>query len=279
MTNNARSKQPGGGLRIPVVWVLCIATTALFAGGGIGWWLGRVSGLPDKLALARILAKAAPGAIEPGSPLQPGSDSADSSDWWRVALQLAQRVDSLEALLEGIEAQGGDPKEFVRGAIAQLSESDLEFVLRSAVRLSADDLAEIEDLPGFAVRLSEIALSGIVEPDEADAGRADSVFFTRTPERNDPEAVGRHSFGSDENRIYAVFPRAEYDGEQVMVKWFRTDKPEIALFGRYPISPNQEFSWVWLEKREGWDHGRYQVDIFSGDEAMTPLARGRFVVE
>jgi hypothetical protein len=134
-------------------------------------------------------------------------------------------------------------------------------------------------VPGFAYRLSEIAMSGIVEPDEEDDEQAPTVFFTRTPERNDPKAVGRHSFGSDEHRIYAVFERGGYNGEQIMVKWFRTDKPEILLFGRYPVTPDQEFSWVWLEKREGWDHGRYQVDVFSGNEAMTPIARGQFTVE
>jgi len=273
---DVHSKQPAGGLRIPIVWVLCIATTALFAGGGIGWWLGRVTALPDQLAMAAVLAKVAPGALGGDDPSQPG---ADPSDWSSVALQLALRVNSLEALLEELEGRGAEPKEFVRGAIAQLSESELETILRTAVRLNADDLAEIEDVPGFANRLSEIALDGIVEADEPDAEQANVVYFTRTPERTDPAAVGRHSFESDEHRIYAVFPRGGYSREQVMVKWFRTDKPQILLFGRYSITPNQEYSWVWLEKNEGWDQGRYQVDVFSGDEAMTPIARGQFTVE
>jgi hypothetical protein len=276
MRDDVQSKQPSGRLRIPVVWVLCIATTALFAGGGIGWWLGHSSALPDQLAMAAVLAKVAPGALGGDDPSQPG---ADSPDWSSLALQLALRLNSLEALLEELEGRGAEPMEFMRGAIAQLSDSDLEFVLRTAVRLNADDLAEVGDVQGFAYRLSEIALDGIVEADEPDAEQADFVYFTRAPERNDPAAVGRHSFGRDEHRIYAVFPRGGYDLEQVMVKWFRTDKPEILLFGRYAIAQNQEYSWVWLEKREGWDQGHYQVDVFSGDEAMTPIARGQFTVE
>jgi hypothetical protein len=276
MRKSARSKQPAEGLRIGVVWVLCIATTALFAGGGIGWWLGRTSTLPAKLTIAKILAKAAPGALGPGDPLEAGAESAD---WLPVALQLALRVNSLEALLEEIRGRGSEPQEFVREAIGQLSENDLEFLVRTAAHMDNDDLSEIEDVPEFAYRLSEIAMSGIVEPEEADDEQAPSVFFTRTPERNDPKAVGRHSFESDEHRIYAVFSRGGYNREQIMVKWFRTDEPEILLFGRYPITPGQEFSWVWLEKREGWDPGRYQVDVFSGDEAMTPIARGHYTVE
>jgi len=276
MRSDTQSKQPGDGLRIGVVWVLCIAMTAAFAGGGVGWWLGRASNLPSKLAIAKILTEAAPGAVEQGDALE---SDADSASWLPVALQLAMRVDSLEALLEEIKGRGSEPKEFVREAIGQLSENDLESLLRSAVRMDSDDLAQIEDVPEFAHRLSEIAMNGVVEPDEADDGQAPTVFFTRTPERNDPQAVGRHSFASDEHRIYAVFSRDGYNLDDVMVKWFRTDEPEILLFGRYPVTPNEKFSWVWLEKREGWEPGRYQVDVFSGDEALTPIGRGQFSVE
>jgi len=281
MTQNKGPRLWGRGPKVPIVWVLCLLAVTLFVGGGMGWWLGRISASPEARAMAAVLGKLGPAVAGQGAPATDPQESAGQSlvESRAVALELALRVRTLEDLLEEFKRNGqGDPKQMLRRAISDLSGNELEFVLQTAVSLGSDEMNEINDLPGFANRLIDIASSGLVEPEE-DAGGRSPVYFTRTPERNNPAGVGRDVFKSSEHRVYAVFPRNGYNGPKVMVKWSRTDQPDILVFSRYSITPDQEFSWVWLEKNEGWDVGRYQVDIFSGDEAMTPIARGGFTVE
>jgi hypothetical protein len=50
------------------------------------------------------------------------------------------------------------------------------------------------------------------------------------------------------------------------------------LFKRHSISSGREADYVWLEPSAGWQSGEYQVDIYTGDEAMNRLAVGRYSV-
>ncbi len=62
----------------------------------------------------------------------------------------------------------------------------------------------------------------------------------------------------------------------VMVKWYRRDRPEILLFQRYPVVPGDANGYVWSDGNGGWDTGQYEVNIYTGDEAMTLLASGYY---
>jgi hypothetical protein len=196
---------------------------------------------------------------------------------WLDTLRLAAKVDSLESLLE--ELQGGelDHRALVQSAIANLSERELQSIVASAASLSAEDLEQIEDMPVFAARLAEVAMEDIVEP-SADSGGADRVLFTSTPETHDPAAVARTRFTPLDARIHAVFPTAGYGQGSVMIKWYRSDPPQILLFRRYAIRPGDAYGYVWLNPKDGWEPGQYRVDVFSADEAVTRLAQGRYSV-
>ena len=64
-----------------------------------------------------------------------------------------------------------------------------------------------------------------------------------------------------------------------MIRWLRTDRPQILLFERHPITPGDAYSYVWLRPKDGWEPGQYQVDVYSADEEVTSLAQGRYTVE
>jgi hypothetical protein len=69
-----------------------------------------------------------------------------------------------------------------------------------------------------------------------------------------------------------------YRENEVFVKWYRIDEPEILLFDQYAIRRDAEFSYVWLEQENGWAEGEYAVEFYSADEALKKIASGRYSV-
>jgi hypothetical protein len=132
-------------------------------------------------------------------------------------------------------------------------------------------------MPAFAARLAEVAMEDIVEPAGEPSG-AIRVLFTTKPETRDPQVLARERFTTQEPRIYAVFPTAGYTHDTVMIKWYRTDPPQILLFRRYDIRPGDAYGFVWLQPKQSWEPGSYRVEVYAADEAVTRLARGRYQV-
>jgi hypothetical protein len=258
-----------------IAW--CVISLGAFLAG---LWAGRPA--PELPAVEKVCPTVA--AVPQAEPTPPAPASSREQELeealegsWLATLRLATKVDSLESLLE--ELQGGelDHRGLVRTAVANLGERQLQSIVTSAAQLSPEDVEEVEDLPAFATRLAEVAMEDIVEP-SAPAIGAQRVVFTTAPETREPEIVARSSFAPDQRRIYAVFPTAEYERDAVMMKWYRSAPPQILLFERYPIRPGEAYGYVWLQPKEGWELGQYQVDILAADEAVTRLARGHYTV-
>jgi hypothetical protein len=196
---------------------------------------------------------------------------------WLDTLRLAAKVDSLEALLEELQEGELDHRQLVRSAIANFGEQELRSIVASAASLSTEEIEAVDDLPAFAARLAEVAMEDIVEPGEEPSG-ASRVILTSAPETRDPLALARSRFSPRDSRIFAVFPTASYEQNAVMIKWYRSDPPRILLFKRYRIRPGEAYGYVWLWPKEGWEPGRYHVDVYAADEAVTRLARGHYSV-
>lgn len=191
-------------------------------------------------------------------------------------LQLAARVGDLEALLHDPAPADGDYARIVREGIATLSDQELQAVLASTIHLGADELRDVRDLRAFTERVADIAMQGILEPEQNAANVAHVSFGTR-PGPADPAPDGR--FGSATGRIYAVFPTEGFRDDTVLVKWYRRDDPRILLLRRYPVVRGDAKGYVWFRPDGSWDPGQYQVDVYTGDEAMTLLASGHYSVQ
>ena len=108
---------------------------------------------------------------------------------------------------------------------------------------------------------------------------AEHVVFTSSPQTGDLDSTAREQFNPDEPQIYAVFPTEDFEGDTVMIKWYRRDQPKILLLQRYSIVPGEPHGYVWFRPDGGWEPGQYEVNIYSGDEAMRPLAAGHYAVQ
>ncbi len=245
----------------------------LAVGLALGGWLGR-SSAPSVPAVAFV------GAGEPSreSALASGREALEAGlrsalvESGLARLELAARVDDLERL----PADGGGPdySRIVSEGISTLSDRELESMLASTVHLSLEEIGEVRDIRTFSKRLAEIAMQDIIEPETSPDG-VDHVVFTTSPAMGNVDA--RTHFGTDANRIYAVFPTDRFGKDSVMVKWYRRDRPVILLFERYSIVPGDPSGYVWLSRR--WEPGQYKVSIYSGDETMNPLASGNYWVQ
>ncbi len=274
--------------RVGLGWALGGALLAGVVGLGTGWLLGQASalqGLAPILALVQGSDTQAPNA-GPGPPIADAENTGEQVEEvalsWQSAMELAARVRSLEALLADLDDKGIEPRKMLSRVIDNASDDQLEAVIMAATRLRDDDLDAVHDLPAFANRLAEIALRDIVDgaadadEDGQGAGQAGDVIFSTSNIEGEGSAT---VFSSDLGRLYAVFSTESRHGRQVMVKWFRADQPKILLFRRYDVNPGVGRNWVWLDREGGWRPGVYQVDVFSGDEAMQAVASGRYTVE
>jgi hypothetical protein len=257
------------------VW-LAVSLAAFLAGVALGHFAFGPGACEERCATPAGVRAAEPGQTAGSNARERELEQALESSWLDT-LRLAAKIDSLSALVEELQESELDHRQLVQSAIANLGERELRSIVASAASLSAEELEAVEDLPAFAARLAEVAMEDIVEPG-AEATGASRVLFTTAPETQDPLALARSRFAPEEPRIYAVFPSASYERDAVMIKWYRSDPPQILLFKRYPIRPGDTHGYVWLQPKGGWEPGQYHVDVYAADEAVTRLARGRYSV-
>ncbi len=183
--------------------------------------------------------------------------------------------------LDGLLGQQLDAAsaELIGGFIAGMSELELIDSVSSTALFSEAELEEISDVRGFAERLASIALSGVVTPAAAIPPQAMLVEFSTSVEPDNTPTAPGEVFGSDSDRIYAVFPTDQYGSDSVLVKWQRLDQPELLVFDRYPIGAIDRDSYVWLSQPEGWSEGAYEVTIYAAEESLEPIAVGSYQVE
>lgn len=192
--------------------------------------------------------------------------------------ELAERWAGYDSddIVDRLAAWSGDPSEVVDVIIESMSERELRSAITSLTGLTEDDLVEMRDLRAFTRRAAEVAMDNVIRFDDAPQEPLPAVEFSHNP--NDMERFTTNRFVGDE-RIFAVFPSTPSTQDEVFVKWYRSDKAEILLFDRYPIQRESDRNFVWIENNEGWPAGEYAVEIYSADEAMSPLASGRYVVD
>ena len=63
-----------------------------------------------------------------------------------------------------------------------------------------------------------------------------------------------------------------------MVKWYRSDRPELLMFKKHPIETSDDQSYVWLEPTGGWSRGDYRVEFYTNDDRLGKIASGDYSV-
>jgi hypothetical protein len=257
--------------------ILTGALLGLLVGVAAGLWLGQLSTSHPLAFESRVCEGRC--ALLAESVVSGEQDLEQAlADSWHTMLELAEKVESLELLVERFREQELDASRIVDDAISTMSDRELHTVVGSLAHLSPEELDEVSDMRAFAARLAEVAMQDTVVPGREMSAADRVVFDTRKTTRNSG-TLARDRFDAGDSRIYAFFPTDHYERDTVMIKWLRGDRNQILAFERYPIRPGDAHGYVWLRPRGGWEPGQYQVDVYAADEEVTLLAHGRYRVE
>jgi len=245
-----------------------------------GVWLGRVTAPAPPSAPAQSVLegngqeKAAPLATPSVASLadrEEEPEDTSGSDAWATDPRLG--------MARRLAEWGGDPSEVLEVVIDSMSDRELRLALTSLTNFSEEQLDGVRDMREFTRRVAEVAVDNIYNSAASVSESAVEVQFSReVDERNAPVAP-QERFSVD-GRIYATFPMDEYGEDEVFVKWYRADDPEILLFDQYKIQSDADYSFVWLEQEGGWAEGEYVTEFYSTrDEQMKQIARGAFQIK
>ena len=149
-------------------------------------------------------------------------------------------------------------------------ENELKSIIKSFTNFSNDDIDSVGDVRAFTKRLLEIASNGVVET-------AQDNTFPENVEFHSGDDEARGTFNPNE-KIYATVNTSQYQSDEIFVKWYKKDDPQIYLFKKYKIDPNKEENFVWYQKKEGLPTGEYSVEFYSTDSELSPIGGGSFYV-
>jgi hypothetical protein len=217
-----------------------------------------------------------------GSPRGGDETNATATARRRALLEaaLGENEDHPQADLFRLLARfNGDPTEVIGVVVDAMTRKELIASVSSFTDISPEKLKNSADPKAFAQRLAQLAMEGLLHTGP-EPTQAASVIFTDglvPPVDGEVPAGVRKIIG--DGPVLASFPMGSYENDEVFVKWTRVDDPKIMLFNHYPIRPEQDFNYVWLRPKEGWEPGEYQVNFYSADDTMTPLAEGRYVID
>ena len=185
--------------------------------------------------------------------------------------------------------RSGDPLRDVDRLIEEMPDRELLGAITAFTNIRAEDLRDVRDVRDYARRLIDIALDGLpigragtpepaVATDVAEEAIPRVMFARAVDDAGVPLELRTQFDVGLEDRIYAVFPRDRYDGDQVLVRWVRIGGllGEMVLFERYPIRVEEALSHVWVERAGGWPSGRYLVEFYDPAEPLERLAAGRY---
>ncbi len=259
-----------------------LSTWAMGFGMGLGALaissVGEDERLPARGVAPRPIAHASAAAPEPVTCREDEAAWSAALDGLSANLRLAAQVADLESALSALRTGAIDGPSFVRAAVHSMPEHEIKDVLAATTKLDADHLDGIEDIQGYAMRLADIAMEGVLaEETEAAPGVVDVEFSARQDGRRSNWATA-DTFDAGEDRLYAFFDTTDWPSGEVMVRWRHVESGDVLLLEQHRVRSGVPRGFVWYSPSGSWDAGVYQVDVYSDDEGLGHLASGRYAV-
>jgi len=254
---------------------------ALFFALGVvlGWWTGDRPGPAADGPQAHRRPNLHAGDAVPGSDPVPGGPKDEAASLSAFEDLLTENLGSTEAeIARLIRRMGGDPGEIAETIIDSMSEEELVSSFTSFTDISPEKIEDAPDPHAYANRLVDLAMEDLITQPAPQTNQVEEVRFSEMSDSEEGGELDLTRFAGNE-RILARFPMKDYRGSEVFVKWTRLDDPEIMLFNHYPIKPDADSNYVWLEPKNGWEPGSYQVNFYSADDRLIPLATGRYSID
>ena len=158
--------------------------------------------------------------------------------------------------------------------VIDLSSDELiEKTLKTLMHYEREELLQITDLKLFTKNM----LKALTGPENINNEVILDIGFSigTANQINDPYS---NNIFSKPNEVRANFSSKDYSQSHVISRWHNTDTGTIMYFGRQPVMPYVDNTYIWL-KKDNWPEGNYQVDVFQENSSLTPLASGKFQID
>jgi hypothetical protein len=161
-------------------------------------------------------------------------------------------------------------------------------LIQSFINIDPEDVPSHIPIKDFAVKLVKIAANGVITPAQNESITNDPlplpVYFDTSTNPDYSVSDPRETFLPEENKIFASFDSSQLTDDNVLVdsvlvKWYRTDQPQILLMQSFPIRPLSNYNHIWLDRPHGWSRGDYQVEIYSFQDNTNLFASGKYNIE
>jgi len=162
-----------------------------------------------------------------------------------------------------------------------LADEEILKLMQNFVSINYEDIPTYMSIKDFTTKLIDIASEGILKNTlhESTHGHMDvnKIEFCSSVQDNLP-IDPRDVFKSNDSKIFATFKTDQITDNAVLAKWYRVDSPQIYLFDRFPIDPNKDSNYVWLDTKGQADAGQYTVEIYSITDGLDPIASGEYAI-
>jgi hypothetical protein len=196
--------------------------------------------------------------------------------------------DNLDKIIEADISRPID--EIISQKLEAMNLDDQEMIglIQSFINIDPDDVPPQMPIKDFAVKLVKIAANGVVTPLQSKSNMNDPlplpVYFDTSTKPDYSVSDPRETFLTEETKIFASFDSSQLTDDNVLidsvlVKWYRTDQPQILLMKSFPIRPLSNYNHIWLDRPRGWLRGDYQVEIYSFQDVTKLIATGKYNIE
>ena len=196
--------------------------------------------------------------------------------------------DSLDKTIEGDINRPIDEIISQKLEAMNLDDQEMLGLIQSFINIDSEDVPSQIPIKDFAVKLIKIAANGVLTSVQSEAMTNDPlplpIYFDTSTNPDYAVSDPRETFFPEETKIFASFDSSQLTDDNVLVdsvlvKWYRTDQPQILLMKSFPIRPLSNYNHIWLDRPLGWPRGDYKVEIYSFQDDTNLMASGKYNIE
>lgn len=148
----------------------------------------------------------------------------------------------------------------------------LRLLIAQTTPFSQEEVEQIRDPVAFMDKVNGILTGNVYETE-----------YLQNPGAYEPmDFVGGDlstmAFRPDHGRVFARLDMQGYTGDEVLVKWYNPQTGQVLAFDKYPVVPENSMHPLWLEHKQPWQSGQYNVEVYSADESLRLLSAAVYQV-
>lgn len=213
------------------------------------------------------------GAVDTSS-TSPSITAGDTVKQLSVDAAASQRIEtqkSLAGVKDGIYLQPAPfnsnlPPHRRHSAESRQTNDLLRLLIAQTTPFSEDEVAQLNDPVAFMDKVNGILTGNVYE----------SQYLQNPGAYQTMDFVGGDlstmAFRHDNGRVFARLYMQDYTGDEVLVKWYNPQTGQVLAFDKYPVVPENSMHPLWLEHKQPWQSGQYNVEVYSADESLRLLS-------